>query len=106
MWGTGDSVSLRGDLNLSPSNLGPDEYIVALDGRMPHWLGGPFDLKANATRQQSERSIDEFSIHVIPVMIGEGIPLVAPRHRNIPLGLISARSFPDGVVHLNYTVRP
>jgi len=51
-------------------------------------------------------AIDEFSIHVIPVMIGEGIPLVAPRHRNIPLELISARSFPDGVVHLNYSVRP
>jgi len=50
-------------------------------------------------------AIDEFSIHVIPVMIGEGIPLVAPRHRNIPLQLISTRSFPDGVVHLNYSVR-
>lgn len=50
-------------------------------------------------------AIDEFSIHVIPLMIGEGIPLVAPRHRNIPLELISARSFPDGVVHLNYSVR-
>lgn len=49
--------------------------------------------------------IDEFSIHVIPVMIGEGIPLVAPRHRNIPLELISAPSFPDGVVHLHYAVR-
>ena len=50
-------------------------------------------------------TIDEFSIHVIPVMIGEGIPLVAPRHRNIPLELISARSFPEGVVHLKYRVR-
>ena len=50
-------------------------------------------------------AIDEFSIHVIPVMIGEGIPLVAPRHRNIPLELLSARSFSDGVVHLNYSVR-
>jgi len=49
-------------------------------------------------------AIDECSIHVIPVMIGEGIPLAAPRHRNIPLELISARSFPDGVVHLNYSV--
>jgi dihydrofolate reductase len=39
-------------------------------------------------------------------MIGEGIPLVAPHHRNIPLELISSRSFSDGVVHLNYTVRP
>jgi len=50
-------------------------------------------------------AIDEFSIHVIPVMIGEGIPLVAPRHRNVLLELISTRSFSDGVVHLNYTVR-
>jgi dihydrofolate reductase len=25
--------------------------------------------------------IDEFDIHVIPTLIGEGIPLVAPRHR-------------------------
>ncbi|MBV9081792.1 MAG: dihydrofolate reductase [Acidobacteriaceae bacterium] len=52
-----------------------------------------------------EGMIDEFSIHVIPVMIGEGIPLVAPRHRNIPLELISACSFSDGVVHLHHNVR-
>lgn len=50
-------------------------------------------------------TIDEFSIHVIPVMIGEGIPLVAPRHRNIQLELISSRAFPDGVMHLNYRVQ-
>lgn len=51
-------------------------------------------------------AIDEFSIHVIPVIIGEGIPLVAPRHRNVPLDLISSRSFSDGVVNLNYRVKP
>lgn len=50
-------------------------------------------------------AIDEFSIHVIPVMIGEGIPLVAPRHRNIELELISSRAHPDGVVHLHYRVQ-
>jgi dihydrofolate reductase len=48
--------------------------------------------------------IDEFSLHVIPVMIGEGIPLVAPRHRNFALALIAVRPFPDGVVHLRYRV--
>jgi len=62
VWGSGDSLSLRGELNLSPHDLAPDEYIVSLDGKQPHWLGTPFDLKANAARQQSERSIDEFSI--------------------------------------------
>jgi hypothetical protein len=37
-------------------------------------------------------------------MIGEGIPLVAPRHRSIPLKLLSTKRFADGVVHLNYRV--
>ena len=48
--------------------------------------------------------IDEFDIHVIPVFIGEGIPLVAPRHRDVPLRLRSTRKYPDGVVRLRYEV--
>jgi dihydrofolate reductase len=51
-----------------------------------------------------EGQIDEFSIHVIPVLIGEGIPLVQPRHRNVNLQLLSTKQFEDGVVHLNYQV--
>ena len=49
-------------------------------------------------------AIDEFVIHVVPVLIGEGIPLVAPRHRSVKLALLSARRFPDGVVRLHYRV--
>ena len=48
--------------------------------------------------------IDEFDIHVIPVFIGKGIPLVAPRHRDIPLVLRATRKYPDGVVGLRYEV--
>jgi dihydrofolate reductase len=48
--------------------------------------------------------IDEFDIHVMPVLIGKGIPLIAPRHRDIPLKLLLARKFPDGVVRLHYAV--
>ena len=48
--------------------------------------------------------IDEFDIHVIPVLIGEGIPLVAPRHRDVALSLRSSRKYPDGVVSLRYEV--
>jgi dihydrofolate reductase len=48
--------------------------------------------------------IDEFDIHVIPVMIGEGIPLVAPRHRDVALRLRSIKKYPDGVVRLRYQV--
>lgn len=48
--------------------------------------------------------IDEFIIHVIPTFIGEGIPLVAPRHRTVPLKLLSIKKFSDGVVRLHYEV--
>jgi riboflavin biosynthesis pyrimidine reductase len=48
--------------------------------------------------------IDEFVIHVIPTLIGEGIPLVAPRHREISLRLRSCKSYSDGVVRLHYSV--
>jgi dihydrofolate reductase len=51
-----------------------------------------------------EGEIDEFIINVIPVMIGEGIPLIAPRHRTVPLKLIACTKFTDGVVKLHYAV--
>ena len=51
-----------------------------------------------------EGEIDEFIIHVIPTFIGEGIPLIAPRHRLVPLALRSPRRYSDGVVRLHYSV--
>jgi len=48
--------------------------------------------------------IDEFIIHILPVFIGEGIPLIAPRHRTVRLKLLSTKKFPDGVVRLHYAV--
>jgi len=49
--------------------------------------------------------IDEFMIHVVPTFIGEGIPLIAPARRNVPLSLLASRKFPDGVVRLHYALR-
>ncbi len=51
-----------------------------------------------------EAQIDEFIINVIPIFIGEGIPLIAPRHRAVPLHLLSLKRFEDGVVRLHYRV--
>jgi dihydrofolate reductase len=51
-----------------------------------------------------EGEIDEFSIHVIPILIGDGIPLIKPQHRSIELKLLSIKKFSDGVVHLHYQV--
>jgi dihydrofolate reductase len=48
--------------------------------------------------------IDEFVIHVVPILIGEGIPLIAPGRRSVRLRLLSVRRFSDGVVRLHYSV--
>jgi len=63
------------------------------------WMMGGGELIAAFL---DEGEIDEFSIKLIPVLIGEGIPLIAPRHRQIPLQLLATKKFPDGVVHLHY----
>jgi dihydrofolate reductase len=65
------------------------------------WMMGGGELIASFL---DARQIDEFDIHVIPTFIGEGIPLVARRHRDVPLRLRSARKYPDGVVRLRYNV--
>jgi dihydrofolate reductase len=51
-----------------------------------------------------EGEIDAFIIHMIPTFIGEGIPLIAPRHRTVLLKLLECTKFPDGVVRLHYAV--
>jgi dihydrofolate reductase len=48
--------------------------------------------------------IDELVIHVVPVLIGDGIPLLAPRRRLVRLRLLSAKRFSDGVVRHHYAV--
>ena len=65
------------------------------------WMMGGGELIASFL---DAGEIDEFDIHVIPVFIGEGIPLVAPRHRDVPLRLCSSQEYPDGVVRLRYEV--
>jgi dihydrofolate reductase len=49
--------------------------------------------------------VDVISLHVIPVFIGEGIPVIGPRHRHVELVRTGHRVFPDGVVHLSYAVK-
>jgi dihydrofolate reductase len=65
------------------------------------WMMGGAGIIASFLDQGE---IDAFMIHVIPTFIGEGIPLIAPGHRTVPLKLLSCTKFPDGVVKLHYTV--
>ncbi len=66
------------------------------------WLMGGGDLIASFL---DECAIDEFVITVTPVFIGDGIPLIARRHRHVSLALRSVERFEDGVVQLQYRVQ-
>ena len=66
------------------------------------WLMGGGDLIASFL---DANAIDEFVISVTPVFIGDGITLIARRHRHVPLDLQSVERFEDGLVQLRYRVQ-
>jgi len=66
------------------------------------WLMGGGELIASFLDAEA---IDEFIVTVAPVFIGDGIPLIARRHRHVPLTLRSVERFEDGVVQLRYRVQ-
>ena len=66
------------------------------------WMMGGGEIIASFL---DEDAIDEFIVSVMPIFIGEGIPLIAPRHREVPLTLRSVEPFPDGVVQVHYDIR-
>jgi dihydrofolate reductase len=66
------------------------------------WLMGGGEIIASFL---DEQAIDEFVISVAPVFIGDGIPLIARRHRHVPLELLSVERFDDGLVQSRYRVQ-
>jgi dihydrofolate reductase len=66
------------------------------------WLMGGGELIASFL---DEQAIDEFVVSVVPVFIGDGIPLIARRHRQVQLKLQSVERFDDGLVQLHYGVQ-
>jgi dihydrofolate reductase len=82
--------------------------IAAFVERLKHekgkniWLMGGGDIIASFLDADA---IDEFIVSIVPVFIGEGIPLIAPRHRHVLLQLRSVKHFPDGVVQVHYGVK-
>lgn len=46
--------------------------------------------------------VDEFTINVVPLVLGAGRPLFATGLPELPLRLLEAKSFPSGLVQLRY----
>src|SRR5207244_4241908 len=86
-----------------------DGFIARKDGAVD-WLDRPRP-RGNYGMGEFWKSIDTilfgrktYDFVVQFVKQGEGIPLVAPRHRTVPLKLLSVKKFSDGVVRLHYAV--
>jgi dihydrofolate reductase len=65
------------------------------------WIMGGGELIAALLEA---KAVDEFILHTVPVMIGEGIPLLRTGPSTIGLTLLSARRYPDGVIRSHYRV--
>ncbi len=83
-----------------PANT-PGDVIVAQGG--PAALAGQLTIRA--FHELGE--LDRLEIVVLPILLGDGIPLSPPGARPVPLRLLRAdRTFPDGAAELVYTTKP
>jgi dihydrofolate reductase len=67
-----------------------------------HLVGGPQTIRAFA----GIGALDRLELVVLPLLLGEGIPLSPPGAPRLPLRLLRAdRIFPDGSVEIVYATR-
>ena len=52
------------------------------------------------------RLIDDLTISVIPILLGEGIRLFGDTHGDVPLELIASERYESGLVQLTYRLTP
>ncbi|HLE56730.1 MAG TPA: dihydrofolate reductase family protein [Rhodothermia bacterium] len=75
--------------------------LRAEDGRDVWLMGGAMVFSGFLDAGE----LDELIIHVVPVLIGTGIPLLEAKSRTSELELKSTQKFSDGVVRLHYVVK-
>jgi dihydrofolate reductase len=105
---SGRAAAARFTLVVAPTALTVTESIGAFAERLRTQLGKNVWMMGGGEIIGfflDEAAIDEFIITVVPIFIGEGIPLLAPRHREIALRLLGVQQVPDGVVQLHYEVQ-
>ena len=88
--------------NITYVNSTAREFIEGLDdGDENIWLVGGADI---AKEFLKNKLVDEFIITIIPIVLGEGIPLFSTDCGEHKLKLQTNQSFDSGVVQLHYTV--
>ena len=111
---------IYGDTHLTvlSSTLGPEAIPARMEGRVSITSGDPAEILEELAEKGVQHVyvdggitvqefiaaglIDEITIGIIPVLIGEGIPLFGPLEGDVPLEHIATRSFPNGLVQVKY----
>ncbi len=105
-------------LTVLSSTLGPEAIPAHLEGKVNIASGKPAEIveqlaekgvkhvyvDGGITVQSFIKAglIDEITISLIPVLIGDGIPLFGPLDGDVRLQHIGTRSFPSGLVQVKY----
>lgn len=94
-----DLTPVTSDVRMTSAN--PAEVLVELDhmGLKRAWLVGGSEL-AGSFRQA--RLISEYIVSVTPVILGSGIPILAPAGPSERLRLMECRPYPSGLIQLRY----
>lgn len=67
------------------------------------WLMGGGELAGSLL---NEGVVDELSLNIHPVLLGQGIPLFQGVTQQLNLELLSSKAHPNGCVQVEYRVRP
>lgn len=65
-----------------------------------HLVGGPRTIQAF----REIGALDRIDVVILPILLGDGVPLFQTSCRPLRLGLESQRTFPDGSVELAYSL--
>jgi dihydrofolate reductase len=82
----------------------PEEVLASLRSKPGKdiWLFGGGLLFRSLLEAQL---VDTVEVAVIPILLGEGIPLLPPSAKQIKLKLVGSKTFKTGIVALEYAIR-
>ncbi len=100
------------------STLGPEAVPARFEGKVSITSGEPEEILEDLAEKGVQHVyvdggitvqefiaaglIDEITIGIIPILIGDGIPLFGPLEGDVGLQHIATRSFPSGLVQVKY----
>jgi dihydrofolate reductase len=105
-------------------HAGRDCYVLSRTERGPdgqvRFFSGPADELLNQIQRKTGKDIfidggseaidlfrekgliDSYTVSIIPILLGEGIPLFKESKKELPLKLVEATTFDSGLVQLTY----